>query len=92
LSELETHVEQELQHATTLAKQIDFLGGKPTTKVAEFSTAKKDREALELDLSLEEKQLERYRDRVGQADELGLPDLAEALAPLLQQTQDHVRD
>jgi bacterioferritin len=29
---------------------------------------------------------------VEQASELGLPDVAESLAPLLQQTQEHVRD
>ena len=42
------------------------------------------------DLDLEERQLARYRDRVSEAAELGLPDVAEALRPLLTQTQDHV--
>lgn len=50
------------------------------------------RRALELDLELETSQLERYRERVEQTIEMGLPDVAEALRPLLQQTQDHVRD
>jgi bacterioferritin len=48
--------------------------------------------ALQLDLDLEERQLDRYRDRVRQANEAGLPDVAEALRPLLEQTQEHVRD
>jgi bacterioferritin len=48
--------------------------------------------ALEQDLKLETAQLERYRRRVEQAQELGLPDVGEALTPLLQQTQDHVQD
>jgi bacterioferritin len=47
---------------------------------------------FELDLALEEEQLEGYRERVEQAEEAGLPDVAEALRPLLEQTQDHVRD
>jgi bacterioferritin len=34
--------------------------------------------------------LQRYRDRVAEAAEMGLPDVAEALRPLLEQTQDHV--
>ncbi len=32
------------------------------------------------------------RQRVADAGELGLPDVAEALKPLLTQTQDHVAD
>jgi bacterioferritin len=48
--------------------------------------------ALRADLSLETDQLERYRKRVQQAQDLGLPDVAEALRPLLTQTQEHVRD
>ena len=50
------------------------------------------REALEADLSLEADQLERYRRRVEEAADAGLPDVAEALRPLLTQTQEHVRD
>jgi bacterioferritin len=48
--------------------------------------------ALKADLDLEERQLQRYRDRVAEAADLGLPDVAEALRPLLAQTQDHVID
>ena len=50
------------------------------------------RRALELDLELEEQQLARYRERIQQAQDLSLPDVAEALRPLLEQTQEHVRD
>ena len=46
--------------------------------------------ALKSDLELEERRLQRYRDRVAEANELGLPDVAEALRPLLTPTQDHV--
>jgi hypothetical protein len=40
-------------------------------------------------VELEQRQLDRYRQRVTEANDLGLPDVAEALRPLLQQTQDH---
>jgi bacterioferritin len=43
-------------------------------------------------LQLETNQLERYRERFAQAMELKLADVAEALRPLLEQTQEHVRD
>lgn len=86
------HLNQELAHATTLAEQIDFLGGVPTTAVPEVPSETDTRRAFELDLELEQQQLVRYRERFEQASEAGLPDVAEALRPLLEQTQDHVRD
>jgi len=92
VDELREHLGQELTHATTLAEQIDFLDGVPTTRVPPVPEAKDARHALELDLVLEATQLERYRERVADANDAGFPDVAEALRPLLEQTQDHVRD
>jgi bacterioferritin len=92
LDELAVHVKQELDHALTLARQIDFLGGVPSTRVPEVPSATDARAALTADLELEQGQLERYRERVEQAAKLSLPDVAETLAPLLEQTQEHARD
>jgi bacterioferritin len=86
------HLRQELEHATVLATQIDFLGGVPTTRVPEVPGETDPARALAADLELEERQLAHYRERFEQAEELGLPDVAEALRPLLEQTQDHVRE
>lgn len=91
LNELKLHLGQELNHAQILAEQIAFLGGTPTVTVPEIVVAMGD-EAIAADLRLEEGQLERYRERFGQAMDLGLADVAEALRPLLEQTQEHVRD
>jgi bacterioferritin len=90
--ELENHLAQELAHAKILAQQIDFLGGTPTVKVPDVPDAADGAAALKADVELEQRQLDRYRRRVTEAMELGLPDVAEALRPLLQQTQDHVRE
>jgi len=92
IDEIKLHLGQELQHAITLSEQIAFLGGTPTTSVSNVVSTSDSREALEADLQLERSQLERYRERAGQATELGLADVAEALRPLLEQTQEHVRD
>ncbi len=92
IEELRKHVEQEVQHALTLADQVDFLGGTPSVKVPPVQGETDSRKALEADLRLETRQLERYRERVQQAQELGLRDVEEALRPLLEQTQDHVHD
>ncbi|HWC78483.1 MAG TPA: ferritin-like domain-containing protein [Pseudonocardiaceae bacterium] len=92
VQELEQHLSEELTHASTLAKQIDFLGGTPTVKVPPIPDVADGADALRADLDLEERQLQRYRDRVAEANDLGLPDVAEALKPLLEQTQDHVSE
>jgi bacterioferritin len=92
IDELKVHLQQELSHAQILAEQVSFLGGSPTTLVAPVETATDSRGAIVADLRLETNQLERYRERFVQASELGLADVAEALRPLLEQTQEHVRD
>lgn len=86
------HLKQELEHATVLAEQIDFLGGVPTTRVPEVPSEPDPKRAFALDLELEERQLAGYRERFEQVQDSGLPDVAEALRPLLEQTQDHVRE
>lgn len=92
LTELQAHLFQEIDHALTLAKQIDFLGGTPTTEVPAIESWSLAREALEQDLALEQNQLERLRQRSQDAAHAGFPDVAEALSPVLAQTQDHVRE
>jgi bacterioferritin len=90
--EISAHIGQEVQHALTLATQIDFLGGTPTVDVAPVHADTTTPEALASDLALEERQLDRYRERIEQANELGLPDVADILSPLLTETQEHIRD
>ena len=92
VDELKIHIGQELVHATTLAEQVAFLGGTPATASREIKPFEDSRGALQADLDLEVEQLDRYRTRVQEATELGLVDVAEALRPLLTQTQEHVRD
>ncbi len=92
IDELKKHLTQELQHAQILAEQVAFLGGTPSTAAAPVPEWTDPRGALEADLRLESSQLDRYRERFAQANDLGLADVGEALRPLLEQTQEHVRD
>jgi bacterioferritin len=92
VDELKVHLGQELHHAQILVEQIAFLGGTPATTVPEVPEWNDSLGALKDDLRLEESQLDRYRQRSEQANELGLADVSEALRPLLEQTQEHVRD
>jgi bacterioferritin len=92
VADLREHVSQEVEHAMIVAGQIAFLGGTPRYTIPSIEFEVDAVEALKEDLALEEQQLERYRHRIEEANELGLPDVAEALAPVLAQTQSHVRD
>jgi bacterioferritin len=92
LDELKIHLGQELSHAQILAEQVSFLGAEPIVTVPPVERAADSRQALLADLRLESDQLARYRQRVAQANALELADVAEALRPLLEQTQEHVRD
>jgi bacterioferritin len=92
VDELKLHLGQELSHAQILAGQVSFLGGQPATSMPPVDEESDSRLALKADLRLEQNQLERYRERFAQANQLQLADVAEALRPLLEQTQEHVRD
>ena len=81
VDELKKHLVQELSHATVLSEQVAFLGGEPATTVPEVPPVADSKDALRADLELETRQLDRYRQRVEQATELDLPDVAEALRP-----------
>jgi bacterioferritin len=90
--ELETHAGQELQHALTLSKHIDYLGGMPTTSVKPVKTSDKAREMLRADLDNENETVRQYRERVRQCEALGEYAIAEDLREILRQEQEHQID
>src|SRR3954454_16793743 len=51
--ELEVHAGEELQHAITLANQIDYLGGMPKVTPKPVKTSEKAEEMLRFDLDNE---------------------------------------
>ena len=91
-AELEVHAGQELQHALTIAKQIDYLGGDPTVTPKPVRTSKKAEEMLRFDLDNENVTVRNYRERVRQAESLGEYALAEDLRKILLQEQEHQID
>jgi len=66
-AELEKHAGEELQHALTLSKQIDYFGGQPTTTPKPVRTSEKAEEMLRFDLDNENETVRNYRERVRQA-------------------------
>ena len=90
--ELKLHAAQELAHAITIAKQIDYLGGSPTVKAGPVKETDDAREMLRADLDNENRTVAAYRERVKQCEELGEYAIAEDIRQILQQEQEHQID
>ena len=88
-SELEVHAGEELQHAITLANQIDYLGGMPSVTPNPVKTSDKAKEMLKFDLDNENDTIRNYRIRVKQCEELGEFAIAEHIREILVQEQHH---
>ncbi|MDR3621829.1 MAG: ferritin-like domain-containing protein [Paludisphaera borealis] len=90
--ELEIHAGEELAHALTIAKQIDYLGGMPCVTPKPVKTSEKAKEMLRFDLDNENETIRNYRQRVRQCETLGEYALAEQLRSILVQEQEHQID
>jgi bacterioferritin len=91
-AELEKHAGEELQHALTIAKQIDYLGGMPTVTPKPVKTSEKAEDMLRFDLENEAETIRNYRRRLKQADELNEYSMAESIRSILVQEQEHLID
>lgn len=87
--ELEVHAKEELQHALTIAKQIDYLGGDHNAVPKPVRTSKDAREMLRFDLDNETETIREYRERVRQCEALGEYAMAEHIREILKNEQDH---
>lgn len=90
--ELEVHAGEELAHAITIAKQIDYLGGMPTVVAKAVKTSEKAEDMLRFDLDNENETIANYRVRVRQCEALGEYALAENIRNILVQEQEHQTD
>ncbi len=88
-AELEKHASEELQHAITIANQIDYLGGMPSVVPKPVKTSEKAEQMLRFDLENENETIRNYRERVIQCDALGEFAMAEHIREILVQEQDH---
>jgi bacterioferritin len=87
--ELEVHAGEELAHAITIAKQIDYLGGMPLVTPKPVKTSEKAEDMLRFDLDNENETVRNYRQRIRQCESLGEFALAEQIRRILVQEQDH---
>jgi bacterioferritin len=91
-AQLEIHAKQELDHALTLSRQIDYLGKMPVVVPKPVRTSENPKEMLRFDLDNENETIRNYRDRVRQCEALGEYALAEQIRQILTQEQDHQID
>ena len=90
--EIILHANEEIQHAVTLADQINYLGGFPSAMVYEAKTAKDNIKMLKQDLEGENDAISRYSLRIEEAEALKLFHLAQQLRTILAMEQEHAMD
>jgi len=90
--ELEKHGGQELAHALTVAKHIDYLGGMPTATPNAVVLTEDAEKMLRADLENENNTIRAYRKRVRQCEALGEYAIAEDIREILRQEQEHQID
>lgn len=90
--ELEVHAGEELKHALIISKQIDYLGGTPTSEPEAVRVSDEAEEMLRFDLDNENATIRNYRERVRQCEALGEFAMAEDLREILRDEQEHQID
>ena len=90
--ELESHAAEELAHALTIAKHIDYLGGEITATPKPVKTSEKPTDMLRFDLDNENETVRNYRQRVRQCEALGEYGVGEDIREILRQEQEHQSD
>ncbi|MDH3520614.1 MAG: ferritin-like domain-containing protein [Myxococcales bacterium] len=90
--ELLIHAQEEMQHATMLAEQIDYLGGVPSVEVEKREVSPDTLEMLKQDLRGEQHAIDSYKERIAQAEGLREYGLRRILEDILIQEEEHKRD
>jgi bacterioferritin len=90
--ELERHAGEELQHALTIAKHIDYLGGTPTVTPKPVKVEEEAEAILRADLENENDTVRHYRVRVKECEAIGEYAIAEDIREILRQEQEHQID
>jgi bacterioferritin len=91
-AELKKHASEELAHALTISKHIDYLGGVATVSALPVKQTEDAREMLRADLANENATVRAYRERVQQCEALGEYAIGEDIREILRQEQEHQID
>lgn len=92
ITEMKLHATQEFGHAQLIAEQISFLGGTPVIDVGPRHKSHDNVEMLEQDLAGENDAINRYKQRIAQAEQLHEYALSEQLRDILAVEHEHAAD
>lgn len=90
--QLQQHAAEELNHALTISRQIDYLGGMPTVQPKAVRVSENAKDMLRFDLENEADTIRNYRERVRQCEAMGEFSVAEHIREILLDEQDHLID
>ncbi len=90
--ELEKHAGEELKHAITVSKHIDYLGGMPNATPKPVKLSDDAKTMLRADLENEFETIRQYRERLKQCEALEEYAIAEDIREILRQEQEHLTD
>ena len=90
--ELEKHAGEELSHALTIAKHVDYLGGMPTNTPKPVKLTDDAEQMLRADLQNESDTIRAYRERLRECEALSEYAIAEDIREILRQEQEHLVD
>jgi bacterioferritin len=90
--ELEKHAGEELKHALTIAKHVDYLGGMPTNTPKPVKLTDNAEQMLRADLQNESDTIRAYRERLRECEALTEFAIAEDIREILRQEQEHLVD
>jgi bacterioferritin len=90
--QLQQHAAEELKHALTISRQIDYLGAMPTVQPKPARVSDKPKDMLRFDLENEADTIRNYRERVRQCEAMGEFAIAEHIREILLDEQDHLID
>lgn len=89
---LKEHAGQEFEHAKMLAEKINYLGGVPILFATPIQAAMDPKDMLLHDLVGEREAIQRYKERIAQAEAAGEFGIKHMLEQILLEEEDHEND
>ncbi|MCP3676329.1 MAG: ferritin-like domain-containing protein [Deltaproteobacteria bacterium] len=86
-----TYSHDEMEHAVKLSDQINFLGGAPTTDVGMREISHDSLDMIRQDLKAENNAIDRYKERITEAEALREYGLRRILEDILIKEEEHKR-
>jgi|GEM_PF-469336 len=90
--EMLVHADEEIGHAKEISDTINYLGGVPTVEVAPIKTSLDPRVMIAQNKASEEEAIQRYKERIKQAEEAGESGTKIMLMEILADEEEHRND